>query len=117
MVDEEITGETCQSCGLCCVSPYDQPAYVDVTPRDEERLGKRFVRLHVIDGSIATEWRDVKRGPYKGYRMNRCIALRGEVGFGVKCSVYENRPAICRVALVPGDEACRSIRDAMRNDE
>lgn len=102
----------CRSCGLCCVSPYAANTYVDVTPRDEEKLGKKFVRLHVIDGSIAVEEVVTKRGPLMGVRMNRCAALRGSVGFAVHCSVYENRPAICRVALMPGDEACLDIRRA-----
>ncbi len=108
-----MTVPDCQTCGLCCISPYEANTYVDVTPKDEARLGEKFVRLHVLNGSIKTVWAETKRGPMKGFKMNRCAALRGNIGFGVRCSVYENRPAICRMALVPGDEACLAIRNSL----
>ena len=129
---EIITKETCLECGVCCVSLHDQPAYCDVTKEDEARLGKRFVRLHVIhasyvdrlahaidgnritEGAIATKWRMQKSGPMKGAELCACVALRGVVLKKVACSVYTNRPRACRVAVKPGDRSCRWLRRRIR---
>lgn len=125
---EVITAETCRSCGACCVAPHDQDAFCDVTAADEERLGRRFVRLNVlhstpydqllramdgtraVDGAIRTVWREQKAGPLKGYSGCACAALRGSVMSRVSCSVYERRPRACRVAVKPGDRTCREVR-------
>lgn len=45
----------------------------------------------------------------------RCMALRGEVGGEVACSIYEFRPSACRefaplAAVGRGDEACSEAR-------
>jgi Fe-S-cluster containining protein len=128
---EEITSGTCRSCGMCCVATQDDEAWADLTEEDEKRLGKRFVRLHVIQphalnsfaaaidgrrapGAIATRWIDTTRGPFAGYQMNACTALDGDVGHHVRCTIYTKRPEVCRVALQPGDRSCRAIRDEMR---
>lgn len=45
----------------------------------------------------------------------RCIALDGEVGRAVRCTIYENRPGPCRdfapyAPLGIGDDACDRAR-------
>jgi len=45
----------------------------------------------------------------------RCIALAGEVGQAVSCTIYANRPSACRdfaplSAIGFGDEACDEAR-------
>lgn len=40
---------------------------------------------------------------------NRCIALEGEVGASVKCSVYNCRPDACRKFVV-GSPLCLEAR-------
>jgi Fe-S-cluster containining protein len=42
---------------------------------------------------------------------NRCVALAGEVGCGVSCSIYNNRPNACR-AFVAGSQLCLEARAA-----
>jgi Fe-S-cluster containining protein len=42
---------------------------------------------------------------------NRCVALTGEVGCNVGCSIYNNRPKACR-AFVPGSALCYEAREA-----
>ncbi len=42
---------------------------------------------------------------------NRCVALTGEVGCGVSCSIYNNRPNACR-AFVAGSQLCLEARAA-----
>ena len=40
---------------------------------------------------------------------NRCLALEGEVGIAVKCSVYNCRPQACRL-FNPGSTLCLEAR-------
>lgn len=128
MAKEKITSESCLTCGACCWSPVDQPGYCDVSQKDVARLPKRFVRLNVLQpravdrfaaavdgknlpyGVIRTTWVEQKAGPFKGVDALTCAALRGSIFHRVKCSVYENRPRTCHVAVVPGDKSCRALR-------
>jgi Fe-S-cluster containining protein len=41
----------------------------------------------------------------------RCVALEGEVGSDVCCTLYRYRPHVCR-RLQAGDEACVAARVA-----
>lgn len=125
---EKITAATCRSCGICCVSLTESEIYCDVTVEDMKRLSKDFVRKNVIrprlvdrlahaldgnripDGAIKTVWKTQKAGPLKGTEVCACAALRGSVLRKVSCSVYAHRPQVCRVAVVPGDRACRQVR-------
>lgn len=38
---------------------------------------------------------------------NRCIALKGEVGVNVQCSIYDHRPEGCRI-YERAEERCRT---------
>lgn len=125
---EVITAATCKKCGLCCVAPTDQSAFCDVTKEDEKRLGRAFVRRHVIypraidrlaaliDGA-STPWGAIKtvrrrqtQGPLEGVKACCCSALEGDLLAHVSCRVYTRRPQVCREAVVPGDTTCRQIR-------
>jgi Fe-S-cluster containining protein len=120
----------CRTCGVCCVCPEDMGHYCDVTPEDIERLGRGFVEKNVafvspfdmmamiidgrriMGGAIRTTWRTMRQGPFRGYEMNACAALRGSVMHKVSCSIYKNRPNVCRIALKPGDKSCLEVRKA-----
>jgi Fe-S-cluster containining protein len=39
-----------------------------------------------------------------------CVALEGELGGQCGCTVYEDRPAVCRRSEA-GSELCREARD------
>lgn len=48
-------------------------------------------------------------------KHSRCVALEGEIGAEVRCSVYENRPSPCREFAMSGEdgqinEACNRAR-------
>jgi Fe-S-cluster containining protein len=43
---------------------------------------------------------------------NRCVALEGEVGTAVKCSVYNCRPQACRL-FEPGSKLCLEARSKL----
>lgn len=140
MPREVITGETCLSCGACCIAPGVQPMFCDVTPEDEKRLskgrpGKKFVRLNVWHpslleqmtcrasdggplphGALFTAPLRAKVGPFKGEEFNACVALQGSVLSAVRCSVYKDRPETCRTAMTPGDRNCRRLRRALKLD-
>lgn len=137
MKPERVTAKDCLTCGVCCVSLKDQPAFCDVLPEDEARLGKAFVRRHVhrfhlLDhalsrilkcqvgspelppGAIKTKWVKQRSGPLKGSEVLVCVALRGSVLHQVRCSVYERRPYVCREAVKPGDRTCLWLRREIR---
>jgi len=105
-----LTSEDCRRCGICCTSLTWEDTYVNVTPQDEKLLGKRYVRLNVINGEVRTRPTVNKAGPLKGAEDCRCVSLRGSIGKQVGCSIYEKRPDVCRKALKPGDRQCIAVR-------
>jgi Fe-S-cluster containining protein len=128
MAREVITSKTCRTCGACCIAPRDQPVFCDVEEKDLDRLGRRIVRLHVIQptllehlagegrAALATKWRKAQAGPLAGWEFNQCVMLRGSPMHQVGCRIYERRPGVCRNAVKPGDRACREIRRAFENE-
>jgi Fe-S-cluster containining protein len=118
----------CRTCGVCCMALHDQLAFCDVDERDLKRLDPKWVRKNVmfpsrfdtlvnaIDGgrlplgAIRTEWKKQRGGPFKGVEACVCVALRGSLMHGAKCSIYPRRPKACREAVKPGDEACLQVR-------
>ena len=80
----------CQSCGACCVS-----FRVDFHP------------VELAGGAFAWGSRDVQTtlvpAPATMVRMcgtdaaePRCVALVGDIGQSVNCSIYDGRPSPCR---------------------
>jgi len=121
----------CRSCGACCVSPHDQPAFCDVVQQDLDRLSKRWVKKNVLFptpfdllvskldkldlpyGAIRTKWVKQRSGILKGTSACVCAALQGSVLNRVHCSIYERRPNACKEAVKPGDSACRVLRQEL----
>lgn len=58
-------GLDCRKCGVCCVSSYDLPTFVDLTTQDIARLGRK-ASLHVINHALATKWETQQSGPLAG---------------------------------------------------
>jgi len=118
----------CRTCGACCCPWQDQSVFCDLEQRDVARLPKGFVNRHVVTdspfeslvvffidqaspyASIETKEVEVKRGPMKGLQVIQCAALRGSLMHQVSCSVYANRPSVCRKAVKPGDKTCLAAR-------
>ena len=97
----------CRTCGACCGPEHDVPSYADLVPADLLRLSARFVREQTVRevGAHITAIRT------KRTRSGTvCSALRGTVGRRVSCSIYANRPQVCRDAIQPGDRACLDER-------
>ena len=82
----------CTSCGACCSYSAEWPRFSCESDEALARLPDHLVTL-------------------SGMRCEgvRCAALSGVVGEATRCTVYENRPDVCRACL-PGDDACDMAR-------
>jgi Fe-S-cluster containining protein len=77
----------CETCGACC-------AFFLVSFPD-------FEVNNIIGGVVPIDMTSLSKNSRRfmkgtNTRNPRCIALEGNVGFCVKCLIYENRPSICR---------------------
>lgn len=67
----------CRTCGACC-----RGFTVDVDASDE--VPEHLTKQDSLFGWVMRE------------RNGQCIALKGKVGVGCECSIYEDRPQVCR---------------------
>lgn len=96
----------CLTCGACCAA-----FRVDFHCADLASEANRGVppALTVALTSTLVRMRGTDAAP------PRCIALDGEVGQSVRCTIYEQRPGPCRdfapyAPLGIGDDACDRAR-------
>lgn len=89
----------CTPCGRCCFS--ETQGYIRVFGVDEARMSPETRAL--------TELRP--EGRFMRYTGGACVALRVDASHRVLCSIYEERPDVCR-ALVRGSGQCRGDFDA-----
>lgn len=84
----------CQACGACC-------AYSREWPRFSMESEAQIARIppDLVDPS----------GSGMLARGDRCAALAGEVGVATACTIYADRPEVCRTCE-PGDDACTMAR-------
>ena len=82
----------CRACGACCSG-----LLVEVDDAALAVLPRRLVKQDDLFGWVMRE------------RKGVCAALRGEIGCGVSCSVYDSRPLDCR-DFEPGCRACLDAR-------
>ncbi|MCB1520003.1 MAG: YkgJ family cysteine cluster protein [Hyphomicrobiaceae bacterium] len=85
----------CQACGACCAHSAEWPRFTLEDDADVARLPAALVD--------EKHWRMLSVA-------DRCAALAGEVGVATSCTVYENRPVVCRDCQ-PGDDACTMARE------
>jgi Fe-S-cluster containining protein len=99
----------CQTCGACCVQlgPYDGNAYVYLDKREAQLM--RSLGLPVVETAMGS--RCLGAAAHEGAAGRpACVAFAGELGGRCGCSIYENRPSVCR-ELEVGDELCRQARE------
>jgi uncharacterized protein len=99
----------CMSCGACCFGKRD---YVQVFAHDAARLGAARIAEFVAPavGDIpASVGRAAEPRRFMKMVGGRCAALGGDALHRFSCSVYEDRPTLCR-ALEPGGAACLEAR-------
>ena len=100
----------CLTCGACCASPFIGEGYIRLNPEEEKRLRRRG--LPILEVVSDPEDRIVLLGTKQNCRATRvCIALSGTVGNQVACSIYEQRPELCR-QFEAGSPECRQARRA-----
>jgi Fe-S-cluster containining protein len=97
----------CQRCGACCARPRscEGSAYAYVTRKESKQMKRLGLSVIQEDGYS-----------YLGTRISKnevgpavCVAFSGEVGEGCGCSIYQDRPGVCRAFLV-GSTDCLIAR-------
>ncbi len=109
MKKEEVDGESwstmetndenpCLNCGACC-------SYFRISFYHGElkSVGGFVPDEHVVQ---LNSFRAVMKGTEIG---GRCSCLTGEVGKKISCSIYENRPSVCRAYHVWDNEGVANI--------
>lgn len=87
----------CTTCGACCAWSDNWPEFTDETDAH-------------MDG-IPIELCDCDNGRMK-CDGNRCLALQGDIGKRVSCSIYAHRPLVCR-EFQPGEPGCLMVRKGL----
>ena len=84
----------CQSCGACCSYSHNWPRFSIEGDEALALIPDNFVNAR-----------------QSGMRCDgdRCSALSGKVGGGVRCEIYAVRPEVCRTCM-PGDAECNMAR-------
>ena len=100
----------CLICGACCASPFIGEGYIQLDPDEEERLGRSG--LPVLEVVPDPEDRIVMLGTKRnGQGVLVCAALTGRLGRRVACTIYEDRPQLCR-QFEAGSPECYQARRA-----
>lgn len=101
----------CLTCGACCAAPAPAEAYVRLSAADIDRLrgtGLPILTFPVQDADPPELDRALPTKPDpRGARV--CLALTGCVGGVNACSIYEQRPGVCRTFEV-GGYFCKDAR-------
>lgn len=80
----------CQTCGACCAS-----LRVDFHPA--ELAGGAYAWADGVPGAMTLPvTAKIVRLRGTDDPAPRCVALAGEVGVAVQCTIYESRPSPCR---------------------
>ncbi|MFN3884246.1 MAG: YkgJ family cysteine cluster protein [Rhodocyclaceae bacterium] len=102
----ETSFSVCCRCGACCATYRITLPRADLASHPSGWVPDEMTEPYTPTTACMRENPDVP---------GRCIALAGEVGASVRCTIYERRPAACRdfaplSALGIGDEACDEAR-------
>lgn len=93
---------SCLHCGACCFSPSQR--YVQVTGDDHARLGDAAETFTQFIGNRC----------FMRMEEGHCAALEVRADGTFVCSVYEQRPSLCR-ELARGGPACDVERSEKRS--
>ena len=92
--------EKCLSCGACCVTFRVSFYWGETTAHPQGIVPKELT-------SPLTPHLVCMRGTE--FKPTRCVALEGEIGKAVNCTIYNERSSTCR-AFEAGSEACNRAR-------
>ena len=101
-----MADSVCQRCGACCATYRITLPRVDLDTHPHGWVPAALTTPYTPTTACMREHPD---------HPGRCIALTGEIGQQVHCTIYEQRPAACRdfaplAALGSGDDACDDAR-------
>jgi Fe-S-cluster containining protein len=101
-----MADSVCQRCGACCATYRITLPRVDLDSRAGGWVPASLTQSYTPTTACMRE---------NPERPGRCIALSGEIGRQVHCTIYEQRPAACRdfaplTAIGSGDDACDEAR-------
>jgi Fe-S-cluster containining protein len=108
-LEEDQQPYDCQSCGACFVhlGGYDGNAYVYLDRQEAVRM--RRLGLPVVEAALGSKC--LAAAPHDGaWGYPACVAFEGDVGGRCGCSVYADRPSVCR-EFASGSDVCREARD------
>jgi hypothetical protein len=90
-----VVQSPCNACGACCSYAADWPRF---TLEDDAYIAR--IAPELVSESMS------------GMRCDgaRCSALLGKVGVATSCSIYAQRPEVCRDCQA-GDDACTIARE------
>ncbi len=99
----------CLSCGACCAAFRVDFHCADLASDAANKVNGVPLAMTVPLTQTLVRMRGTDEAP------PRCIALEGEVGQKVRCTIYEQRPGPCRdfapyAPLGIGDDACDRAR-------
>jgi Fe-S-cluster containining protein len=99
----------CQSCGACCVQhgPHDGNAYVYLDREEARRM--RSLALPVVEHALGLCCLGAVSHEGAGGKP-ACVAFAGQMGEACGCSIYEDRPSVCR-EFEAGGPLCREARE------
>ncbi len=98
--------DDCQRCGACCCNPSDNRAE-GFDDWIEVESGAPLLRRRRLASLVA---RGANGRPHlRVDGQGRCVALRGQLGQRVRCTIYPVRPRACR-RVMPGDPDCLQSR-------
>ncbi|NOT15083.1 MAG: YkgJ family cysteine cluster protein [Methylotenera sp.] len=90
----------CLDCGTCCVT-YRVSFYWGETTSHEKGIVPQELTKAISPHHVCMKGTQTK--------PSRCVALLGEIGHKVSCSIYEQRSSTCR-EFEAGTEACNKAR-------
>jgi len=99
----------CQSCGACCVNlgGSDGNGYVYLDRQEAVRM--RRLGLPVVEAAMGSKC--LAAVPNDGaWGYPACVGFEGDVGGRCGCSVYDDRPSVCR-EFTSDSDVCREARD------
>lgn len=110
MDSQTSTEYDCVACGRCCY--YNAPNYVLLYPEDISDFGPAAIAKHTVKSTLsANSLRPGEDGSEIYMRMENghCCALDVNPGVSYACSIYKDRPLLCRM-YEPGSVDCLDAR-------
>lgn len=98
--------DPCEACGACCIADSSSDeTFVDILEEDYERLPDELRGSAVYRGDFGHGdlWQFKTRYNLQGLTV--CFHLKGTVGVNAYCSIYNDRPGVCRI-FEPDSEEC-----------